>query len=361
MLSSFNPRNQHLGNVPSLRRQRGYILLLLLLAVALMSIAAITVVTKLEFELKRDREEEMIHRGVQYSRAIQRYYKKFGRYPTKLEDLESANNMRFLRKRYKDPITGKDFKLLHYGEVQLLSGIGGLANVNAMPGQPLNGGPGGLNPGLNPGGLGPSNGLGGNGFGANTGFGNNPNSAFGQNSQQNGLNPPPNGTDAAQNGQSPDNPQPGNTNPANGTPSDNSGGDNATGTGSGSGNAPTPLGGQVFGGAILGVASVSKQDTIREYNHKKKYKDWYFVYDPALDRGQLINTPYQPSLAQGLGGMNMGGVNPNGVNPNGQNGSSFGNGNGFGNAFGNSAPGQQNNPQPNPGPGTPGQQGNPTQ
>ena len=60
------------------------------------------------FDIKRDREEEMIHRGVQYSRAIRAYYKKFGRYPTKIEDLENTNNLRFLRKRYKDPMNCKN-------------------------------------------------------------------------------------------------------------------------------------------------------------------------------------------------------------------------------------------------------------
>ena len=32
-------------------------------------------------QMKRDREEEMIHRGTEYARAIKKYYKKFGRYP----------------------------------------------------------------------------------------------------------------------------------------------------------------------------------------------------------------------------------------------------------------------------------------
>ena len=85
--------------------------------------------------MKRDREEEMIHRGVQYSRAIRRFVKKTGRYPTRLEELENTNNIRFLRKRYKDPVTGKDFKLLHVGEVQLTSaaGIAGAAASGATP------------------------------------------------------------------------------------------------------------------------------------------------------------------------------------------------------------------------------------
>ena len=77
----------------------------------------------------------MIHRGTQYSRAIRHFVKKTGRYPTRLEELENTNNIRFLRKRYKDPITGKDFKLLHVGEVQLTGAAGtpGLGMGGAIP------------------------------------------------------------------------------------------------------------------------------------------------------------------------------------------------------------------------------------
>jgi hypothetical protein len=81
----------------------------------------------------------MIHRGVQYSRAIRAYYKKFGRYPVKIEDLENTNRQRFLRKRYKDPLNCKeskceDFKLLHFGEVQMtLSAMGGGVIPGATP------------------------------------------------------------------------------------------------------------------------------------------------------------------------------------------------------------------------------------
>src|ERR1700727_1139621 len=121
---------RHLRRRLHRRREDGYILLTLLLIVALMSIVALTVAVPIKFDLQRDREEEMIHRGVQYSRAIRAYYKKFGRYPTKIEDLESANNLRFLRKRYKDPENCKagkceDFKLLHFGDVQMSGSLGG--------------------------------------------------------------------------------------------------------------------------------------------------------------------------------------------------------------------------------------------
>ncbi len=295
-----------------MRRMRqsedGYVMLTLLLAMALLVIFAAAIVPSITFDIRRDREEEMIHRGVQYSRAIRAYYKKFGRYPTKIEDLESANNQRFLRKRYKDPLNCKnskcaDFKLLHFGEVQLtLSGIGG----GSIPGANAIGTNGGLSGGS----------AGSGGFsqpstvGANSGFGANSNSS-GQN-QQTASNPQT-GPDTSQSGSQ---------------PSSDGSGTNPSGTGN---SASNPLGsGQIIGGPIVGVASLSKDNTIREFNHKKKYKDWVFVYDPAMDRGGIITTPYQPQL-QGFGQQGI-------QNLNGQSGSSGA----FG--TGTSPSGMQNNP-----------------
>ena len=70
-------------------------------------------------QIKRDQELELVNRGAQYSRAVKAFYRKFRRYPSNLEQLENTNQVRFLRRRYKDPMTGQDFKLLHFGEVQL--------------------------------------------------------------------------------------------------------------------------------------------------------------------------------------------------------------------------------------------------
>jgi len=279
---------------PTRSSEHGYIMLTLLLAMALIVIFAAVIVPSITFEIKRDREEEMIHRGAQYSRAIRAYYKKFGRYPTKIEDLENSNNQRFLRKRYKDPLNCKsgkcaDFKLLHFGEVQMaLSGIAG----GTIPGANPAGTPGGLNGG--------------------------PPGAFDQN-QQPTVAPP--GSDPSQPG-------------AQASPNGTGDGTGTTSSAIGSGSSGSnQLGsGQIIGAPIIGVASVSKDPTIREFNHKKKYKDWVFVYDPAQDQGRLITTPYQPQL-QGFGQQGT-------PNLNGQSGSSgFGNGNGFGT----SSPGMQNN------------------
>src|SRR4029453_11987731 len=101
-------------------------------------------VPQLTFELKRDREEEMVHRGVQYTRAVRAYYRKFGGYPPSIDLLESSNNLHFLRKRYKDPVTGEDFKFLHVTDVKLTLGgsIAGGQNLAKPIGGTLNTGSG---------------------------------------------------------------------------------------------------------------------------------------------------------------------------------------------------------------------------
>ena len=294
----------------------------LLLIMSLMIIFAAVIVPSITFEIKRDREEEMIHRGVQYSRAIRAYYKKFGRYPAKIEDLENTNQQRFLRKRYKDPLTNKDFRLLHFGEAKLA----------------LNGMSGGMIPGANPiGGNGTLNGAGGvsqpSAFGGNNAFGANSNSGLGQNSPTanqtaTGANANPSGSDASQPGSDPA--QAGSSGPGTATNQNGPGGNGISGD---------KLSSTTFGGTpIVGVASLSKDPTIRIFDKKKKYNEWQFVYDPTMDRGMLITTPYQQQL-QGFG--NMGTPNLNGQ-INGQNGTN--NNSGFGNTFGNSPQGLQNNP-----------------
>src|SRR6266849_8036381 len=117
--------------------ERGYILITLMLFEALLTIGLLAMVQNIESQIKRDREEELIHRGVQYSRAVRHYFKKFGRYPNRIEDLENTNNYRSLRKRYKDPITGEDFKPLHMTDVQM-------SFVGCVPGAGLP--TGGVNP-----------------------------------------------------------------------------------------------------------------------------------------------------------------------------------------------------------------------
>ncbi len=103
------------------RRQRGYALLVVLLLLAVILLATMTAAPRLAQQIRRDREQELIHRGTQYARAIKRYYKKFGHYPLSVQQLEDTNRLRFLRRRYQDPMTPSgEWRLIHVGEAKVV-------------------------------------------------------------------------------------------------------------------------------------------------------------------------------------------------------------------------------------------------
>jgi type II secretory pathway pseudopilin PulG len=306
-------------------QEKGYVLLTMLLVIALMAIFAVAVITPIKFQIQRDQEQEMIHRGVQYTRAIRAYYKKFGRYPTKLEDLDSTNNLRYLRKHYKDPVTRQDFRLLHFGDpdVKLAGGlsIGG----GTIPGANAVGSPNGMN-GSGPGG----SGFGNSAFGGSSGsgFGNSGVNSSGVFSQSSGLGGNSNSGFGANSNAQTGSGQPGTT-PGSGSDSSQSSSETSSQPG-GTGQGSSSFGGQqpFASGPIVGVASLSKKTTIREFNHKRKYNEWQFLYDPINDRGGLITTPNQPAL-QGFGTQ---------PNLNGQSGSTNGNSSSpFSSGFGNNS------------------------
>ena len=302
------------------RRDSGAMLLAILFMMAIMVIVAMAMAPSFIQQAKRDREEEMIHRGTEYARAIKKYYKKFGRYPANLEQLENTNQIRFLRRRFKDPLTKEgDWKVLHYGDLQAM-GIGaGVQGVAALQG--TKGGLQGANP-LNAlsSGANPAGATGGD-QGANTapqgaqlpppqpgaGFGNqtpdntqsgtgaSPLGAAGQGGPgQSGFTLAPgvgqsSGSGGAQQGQ-------------------NATSQNATGQ-TGTNNSifgNSGVGGQTFGGgAIVGVASKDKDKTIRIYNKKKTYDEWVFIYSPSMDTSNntLLRGPFN---GQSYGGAQVG-------------------------------------------------------
>ena len=263
-------------------RESGYILITLMMMCSLIVIMLAVVLPQMSQQIRRDREMELIHRGVQYSRAIRRFYKKNGRYPVRLEELENSNNIRYLRQRYKDPATGKDFKLVHFGEVQM--GMGpGIA--------------GGVAPGANAFGASPSpsgnsaqNAFGGLGR-VNTGASLNPRGA---------LSPQTDSMGVATTGDSSQTSS-GTTGTTMSSSASSSSSASTTSSDSGQnsqgGIAQSGFGSQVFGGGpIVGVVSTSKKQSIREFNKKNHYNDWQFIYDPSTDRGGLLSTPAQPPL-----------------------------------------------------------------
>ena len=99
------------------KHQDGFLLLGVLVMLILILLALAIAAPKIAESIRRDKEIETVHRGMQYARAIQVYYNKYGRYPTSIDQLVKTENQRFLRKRYLDPMTGKDdWRIIHYGE-----------------------------------------------------------------------------------------------------------------------------------------------------------------------------------------------------------------------------------------------------
>jgi len=108
-----------------MRRQRGdegfalAALICLLTAVAVLT--AIVVPVRV-MQSRRETEAELIFRGQEYIRAIRKYQYKYGIYPSSVEDLISRDGYRFIRRQYKDPINGEDFRLINVNADGSLTG-----------------------------------------------------------------------------------------------------------------------------------------------------------------------------------------------------------------------------------------------
>jgi len=106
------------GQVRHRGGESGYMLLGVIVLAAILAISLSVAAPQIAREIQRDREHECIHRGQQYARAIRLYYRHIGNFPTDIAQLENTNNLRFLRKRYIDPATRSEWKLVYQGEVK---------------------------------------------------------------------------------------------------------------------------------------------------------------------------------------------------------------------------------------------------
>lgn len=96
------------------RPEQGFALLVVFLMASVIAITLYMELPRVAMQAQRDKEEMLIDRGEQYKRAIQLFVNKAKRYPGDIKELESFQNQRFLRKRYIDPMTGKDeWRLIH--------------------------------------------------------------------------------------------------------------------------------------------------------------------------------------------------------------------------------------------------------
>src|ERR1700685_3120212 len=101
------------------RKESGFAMLLVFLMAACIAITLYIEVPRVAFEAERQRELLLVDRGNQFKRAIQVFVTDKvnnppRRYPASIEELENFNNHRYLRRRYLDPMTGKDeWRLVH--------------------------------------------------------------------------------------------------------------------------------------------------------------------------------------------------------------------------------------------------------
>ena len=183
------------------RNQHGYAMVVLLISMSIMAVMMTVAMPVWKQTVQREKEEELIFRGTQYVHAIALFQRKTANaYPPNIDVLVRE---RYLRKKYKDPITNDDFVPLPVGA----------APGGAGAGQQSAPGIGGRGPTTSP----VSGGL------------------------QTSPTPPGGGRQ---------------------------------------GSTPTPFGTPSAGtiGGVSGVASKSKEKSIRIYNGRTHYNEWAFVY-----------------------------------------------------------------------------------
>src|SRR5262245_7954174 len=108
----------------------GYAMAALLVALSVMAVLATAAMPPWKQMVQREKEAELIFRGQQYARAIGLFQRRAGP-GVNPPNLDVLVQQRFLRKKYKDPITGEDF--------DLISPTTAMAAPTAPGGQPATG------------------------------------------------------------------------------------------------------------------------------------------------------------------------------------------------------------------------------
>lgn len=253
------------------RRDAGFSLAALIFFATAASIALAAAVPAYRLQAQREREEELIFRGEEYARAIQKYQRKFGVYPQNLEALLETNGLRFVRRAYKDPITDKPFRVISLN-------ADGSVNGSTILNQRVNNTP-----------------L----FGGNL-------QTLGQPQQQQQQTPAPRGQQPQQQGQ-PQGP------PGQGGQRGQPGQQPLPGLGGFSlgpnGQVGNPQGNNVGLAGIIGVSSQSEEKSVKVYNNRQKYNEWEFI--------AVLGQPGQPGQpgVPGQPGQPSGGQTPFGQQP----------------------------------------------
>jgi type II secretory pathway pseudopilin PulG len=251
--------------------ERGYMLAVLAVFTSVLLVTLTAAVINWQKAIQREREEELIFRGKQFMRAIELWQRKFpGTFPTTIDALLSTSNTRFLRKKWKDPITNAfDWRIIKMGPDGAIQGLS-------------------LSPGASP--------LGRSSFDSQS---QGKSGTSGYNSQSlSGSSISGSGT--------------GNQGGSQGlSSSQTSGNVGGLSTQSQGGKSQSPFS-PVLGG-IVGIASSSEKESIKTFNGKSKYSEWDFVFftsgsPTGAGLPQAQPPPGQAGPGQGVGGVSSPGV-----------------------------------------------------
>lgn len=277
----------------------------------LVVVGTMTIGLRILTEGRREKEQEMIWRGKQYTRGIKLFYQKFGRFPTSLDDLTkpSNGNIRFMRQAYKDPMNKEDgsWRLIYVGPAgQLIGSLNPAVSNIQMPGgagQPAVAGASPAGSGSLPGaagggilGIGSSTA---GGFGA-TGTGTTGTGTFAPGATATGAT----GTGSAATGCA----APGASGTQGATVSDTG---TTTGTdcqSAATGDTPT-----IMGGSIIGVGSKVNKTSVMVFEKSQNYHLFEFIWNPSQEMG-IISSPATPVGTPP--GAPASGPNPTGSQPN---------------------------------------------
>lgn len=239
-------------------QDRGYAMAALLVAMSVMAILLTVAMPTWKQTLQREKEEELIFRGGQYSRAIAAYQRKYANASPRTLDVLIEQH--YLRKKFKDPLA--------------VSEDGEFAPLYVVTQTPGSGGPAGSS---GPGGRGRQSGSGGSmGSGGQSGNSGGQSGSGGRNGTGGSMG---SGASMGSTGQS--------------------------GSGGQSGTADTVGTTTPSGGGIIGVASKNPGQSIREYNGHTHYNEWQFIPLQQSTRGGGPGGA-GPAAGRGPGGPGQG-------------------------------------------------------
>ncbi len=105
------------------RTHRGYAMAALLVGMSVMAVLMSALLPVWTTMAKREKEAELMFRGNQYARAVGLFQRKFANAAPPTIDV--LVEQRFLRKKYKDPITNDDFQPIYANQTMMPGGPGG--------------------------------------------------------------------------------------------------------------------------------------------------------------------------------------------------------------------------------------------